>query len=90
MKLYKLVGFSALILAIFQQCQPAPPKDLAQNTKGDDVESIYVTSCAGCHGSQLQRFKMLKTYDKPLADIVDVVKNGNTEKGMPDFQALGD
>jgi glucose/arabinose dehydrogenase len=50
-----------------------------------DIQSIYDENCAGCHGTQLQHFKRLKSYDKSVATLSNRIKVGEENLGMPAY-----
>lgn len=50
-----------------------------------DIQSIYDENCAGCHGTQLQHFKRLKSYDKSVETLSNMIKVGEENLGMPAY-----
>lgn len=52
---------------------------------GGSTQTIYNENCAGCHGTQLQHFKRLKSYDKPTEILSKMIKIGEEDLGMPAY-----
>lgn len=50
-----------------------------------DVQSIYDENCAGCHGTQLQHFKRLKSYEKSVTTLSKMIEVGEENLGMPAY-----
>lgn len=56
---------------------------------GKNLEETYTEYCSGCHGNQLQHFKILKSAEKKsVAELAKIIKEGNVQKGMSSFSAL--
>lgn len=79
---YLQILIVALICGIIFACNA--PKNTNQNAN-TDIETIYNENCGGCHGTQLQHFKRLKSYDKPLETLTKMIKIGETDLGMPAY-----
>jgi glucose/arabinose dehydrogenase len=82
---YSLLStFSLLLLMLScnasKQKSSAPPADKS-------ILTTYNTYCASCHGQQLQQFKILKSYEKPVEELANTIKNGNLDAGMVAFGA---
>jgi aldose sugar dehydrogenase len=76
---------SILVLVIamitLQQCA----NNNASKTDQQTVD-LYQNNCGGCHGRQLQNFKVLGTASLlSLKQIQHITKNGNSVKGMPAY-----
>lgn len=60
--------------------------NLSRNVSvSSDIQAIYNENCSGCHGTQLQHFKRLKSYDKPAAALTNMIKLGEENLGMPAY-----
>ncbi len=55
-------------------------------TVSSDVQAIYDENCAGCHGTQLQHFKRLKSYEKSAKVLTNMIKVGEENLGMPAYR----
>ena len=78
-----------LVLILFLGTCGLLSKNNPNEQNNRDIQGIYSTYCSGCHGNQLQRFKRTKLYEnKSLADLSQIIKHGDQQKGMPSFKAL--
>ena len=88
MKPLRLLPLTSLcLLFFFVQCH-SPQKEAKAQPIAGSIEELYQTNCGSCHGRQLQRFKMLKTYEKEDAYITQVIKKGKLENGMVAFESM--
>ncbi len=71
-------------LLILLSCSASKQKS-AENPVYTDIQQLYTASCSGCHGQQLQHFKILKSHEKPAEALAQTIQKGNTDAGMPAF-----
>lgn len=70
------------ILTILFGCFSLKPKTKITG----DTHKIYSEYCGGCHGEELQNFRILKSSQKrDLNYITNIIKEGNEINGMPAF-----
>lgn len=74
------------LLLVALSCNATKQKSL-EGSVDKDIQTLYNANCSGCHGQQLQQFKVLKSYKKPTESLIDVIKKGNLDTGMPAFGA---
>jgi glucose/arabinose dehydrogenase len=77
--------FYFLILIIFVSIIACNFPQNAGDSASVDIKAIYVENCSGCHGTQLQHFKRLKSYEKPLETLSNMIKIGEETLGMPAY-----
>ncbi len=83
--------FYLIILLLFVSVLACNLPQNANDNVNVEIESIYNENCSGCHGTQLQHFKRLKSYEKPLASLSSMIKIGDDNLGMPAYgQTLTD
>lgn len=81
-----LIATTCSIAILLGTCNNSPAGDSAKQADAD-IPRLYADYCAGCHGAQLQHFKMLKSHKNRSLDELDAaIKNGDTDKGMPAFK----
>jgi aldose sugar dehydrogenase len=85
MKVKLYILFIIIAIVLLQQCAGL---DSVSKITDSNLVQIYNTNCAGCHGRQLQHFKMLTTATKlTLEQLQHITQYGDSVKGMPAFGA---
>lgn len=74
------------ILFMVSSCNASKQKNATVNVN-KSIVALYNSTCSGCHGQQLQQFKILKSYEKPVEELANTIKNGNLDAGMVAFGA---
>lgn len=77
-----LTGLFIFVISCNASKQQSPSAQADQS-----IVKLYNTNCSGCHGQQLQHFKILKSFKKPVEELANTIKNGNTDAGMVAFGA---
>ncbi|MCB0535354.1 MAG: PQQ-dependent sugar dehydrogenase, partial [Saprospiraceae bacterium] len=81
-----LISTTCAITLLLGTCNNSPAGEAAKQADAD-IPQLYADYCSGCHGRQLQHFKMLKSNTNRTLDELDAaIKNGDTDKGMPGFK----
>ena len=80
MKLKQVYFFALIIVGTFITCNFSKKVPVSQ-----DIQAIYDENCSGCHGTQLQHFKRLKSYEKTEKFLTKRIKVGEEDLGMPAY-----
>lgn len=81
--LNKIIWIPVLLLVVLS-CNATKQKKSTANID-ESIVTLYKATCSGCHGQQLQQFKMLKSNKKSVEELANTIKNGNLDAGMVAF-----